>query len=179
MRATLEMHQTSATNFKAAHTHIRTHTHTHTHEAGPACRQSSRKKQKTKRMHGNFVELETFTKVFVVFSFTEGGSRFFFSKSPRLPTMFISAAPFPINTPPALLAERKWLLLAIASYMSLCNATEHSLFKKKRERARERERERQKDWLALETPCSNRTHTAVMCGFNVDSVAGGTRPKRL
>lgn len=34
----------------------------------------------------------------------------------------------PINSP-VLLAERKWLLLAIASYMSPCNATEHSLFK--------------------------------------------------
>lgn len=115
---------------------------THTHTQRPGRRVVSRHEENRRVVTSWSDPLETFTKVFVVFSFH--GGRHSFLKSPRLPTMFLSAAPFLINSPPALLAERKWLLLAIASYMSLCNATEHSLFKKKK-------KERKKDWLALET----------------------------
>lgn len=47
--------------------------------------------------------------------------------SPGEAEMFYFTSLFSTNAP-GLVAEIKWLLLGIASYMSLCNATAHSLF---------------------------------------------------
>lgn len=68
-------------------------------------------------------------------------------------------SPFPINSP-VLLAERKWLLLGIASHMSLCNATEHSLLKR----------------LSSGSDAALKPHRPRNVHFNVNSVAGRTNP---